>query len=242
MNSKRVAPSLRRKQLRHFNKGQAVCNSGAKAHVGILYRLAPFGTGPRGAVARNDVMLRPVPEPHALSHPCKWCSPIWLVEAVGSASSHCDLSSKEATQSLAPLLLGCLGQATLDCVLNTVIWQNLSNKETNPILTDPTTKQRTLRASEINAKPIKSHQHQYHHNSKLRTRSCNFCTVKICNAIIDQSIFASENSKNCENNFSKTHVANLEYQNCNANLEMNVELQLVNLEKGVIRERKYMWR
>ena len=73
LNSKRVAPSLRSNQLRHFNKGQALCNSGGKAYMGILYPLAPFGRGPRGAVARNDVMLRPVPEPHALSHPCKWC-------------------------------------------------------------------------------------------------------------------------------------------------------------------------
>ena len=73
LNSKRLAPSLRSKQLRHFNKGQALCNSSGKADMGILYRLASFGRGPRGAVARNDVMLRPVPEPHALSHPCKWC-------------------------------------------------------------------------------------------------------------------------------------------------------------------------
>ena len=76
LNSKHVVPSLRSKQLRHFNEGQALCNSGGKADMGILYRMAPFGGGPTSAVARNDVMLRPVPEPH---------SPIWLVEAVGSA-------------------------------------------------------------------------------------------------------------------------------------------------------------
>ena len=44
-------PSLRSKQLRHFNKGKALCNSGGMADIGILYRLAPFG--PRGAVARK---------------------------------------------------------------------------------------------------------------------------------------------------------------------------------------------
>ena len=41
--------------------------------------LVPYGAvrwRSTSAVARNDVMLRPVPEPH---------SPIWLVEAVGSA-------------------------------------------------------------------------------------------------------------------------------------------------------------
>ena len=47
-------------------------------------------------------------------------------------SSLCDLSSKQATLSLASLLLGCLAQATLDCVLTTVVWQNLSTKRNEP--------------------------------------------------------------------------------------------------------------
>ena len=96
--------------------------------MGILYRLTPFGGGPRGAVARNDVMLRPIPETHALSHPCKWCLFANLAcrsSGIRFPSSLFDLSSKEATQSLAPLFLGCLAQATLDCVLTTVIWKNL---------------------------------------------------------------------------------------------------------------------
>ena len=154
LNSTRVAPSLRSKQLRHFNKGQALCNSGGMADIGILYRLAPFG--PRGAVARNDVMLRPVKERQALSHPCKHCLFANLAcRSSGMRFRPCSVTcpSKEATQSLAPLLLACLGQATLACVLTTVIWQNLSNKETNPMLTDPSTNQRSLRVSAINGKP-----------------------------------------------------------------------------------------
>ena len=47
-------------------------------------------------------------------------------------SSLCDLSSKQATLGLASLPLGCLGQATLDCVLTTVVWQNLSTKRNEP--------------------------------------------------------------------------------------------------------------
>ena len=58
---------------------------------GILYRLAPFGRGPRGAVARNDVMLRAVPD-----LACR-CSGIRFRPR--------SVYSKEATQSLAPLLL-----------------------------------------------------------------------------------------------------------------------------------------
>ena len=73
LNSKRVVASLRSKRLRHSNRKQALCNSGGKSGMGILHRLAPFGGSPRSAVTRNDVGLRPVPEPHALSHLFKWC-------------------------------------------------------------------------------------------------------------------------------------------------------------------------
>ena len=81
-------------------------------------------------------------------------------------SSLCDLSSKEATQSLAPLLLGCLGQTTLDCVLTTMIWQNHSNKETNPRLT----RQAEQRTQSIwnQWKTTQSYQHKNNLNSKLR--------------------------------------------------------------------------
>ena len=117
------------------------CAEIEKKHISsttVSTNLVPSGAfrwRSRGAVARNDVMLRPVPEPHVV--PCLQLVLIGRSELskqwVPLASSLSDLTSKEATQSLAPHLLGCLGQATVDCVLTSVIWQNLSNKTTNQI-------------------------------------------------------------------------------------------------------------
>ena len=83
--------------------------------MGILFRLATFGTSPRRTVARNDVTLRPVQEHHALSDACNWCLFANLVcRSTGIRwRPRAATSSKEATQSLAPLLLGCQGQGPL---------------------------------------------------------------------------------------------------------------------------------
>ena len=74
-------------------------------------------------------------------------------------SSLCDLSSKEATQSLGQLLLGCLGEATHGCVLTTKIWQNISNKETNPTVTRPPNKEHWEYLKLMENRPIVSARH-----------------------------------------------------------------------------------
>ena len=106
------------------------------------------------------------------------------------------------------------GSSDLDCVVTTVIRQNLSNKETNPILTDPTTKQRTPIQSEFvsenskleflhvqnfqcNISTVKIYKSEFEklHKNSSKTHVAIFAKVKICNAIFDQSIFAGTSGK-----------------------------------------------